>query len=147
MRVLFPAIALLFASGAVHAANCSIDLKGDDAMKFDQSSVSVDASCKTITIHLTHTGKLPAQSMGHNVVIAATDAIQAIATDGMKAGLAGDYVQPGDARVIAHTKIVGGGQTTSATFPGNKLKAGGAYSFFCSAPGHWAVMKGTVVVK
>ncbi len=146
MRLLVLAAALVV-SGMAHAGNCSIDLKADDAMKFDQQTVTVAASCKTVTINLTHTGKLPVQTMGHNVVIAATDAFQAVAQDGMKAGLAGDYVQAGDARVIAHTKIVAGGGKASASFPGSKLNAGGAYTFFCSAPGHWAVMKGQVVVK
>jgi len=146
MRALFLMAAIL-TSGVVHAGNCSIDLKADDAMKFDQQSVTVGASCKTITINLTHTGKLPIQTMGHNVVIAPTDAFQAIAQDGMKAGLAGNYVQANDVRVIAHTKVVGGGEKTTVSFPGGKLKAGGAYTFFCSAPGHWALMKGQVVVK
>lgn len=147
MRFLLAGIALV-ASGIVHAgANCSIDLKGDDAMKFDQSSVTVSASCKTITVNLTHTGKLPAATMGHNVVIAATADMQGLATDGMKAGLAADYVKAGDTRAIAHTKVVGGGAKASTSFPGSKLKAGGDYTFFCSAPGHWAVMKGQVVVK
>jgi azurin len=31
----------LFSVGAVHAANCTIDLKGDDAMKFDKTEVTV----------------------------------------------------------------------------------------------------------
>lgn len=146
MRSLFIVGSLLVA-GLAQAGNCSIDLKGDDAMKFDQSAVTIDASCKAITINLTHTGKLPAQAMGHNVVIAATDAYQAVAQDGMKAGLAADYVAAGDARVIAHTKVIGGGETTTMTFPGNKLKAGGAYTFFCSFPGHFAIMKGELLVK
>ena len=146
MRTLLLAVAML-ASGLAHAGNCSIDLKADDAMKFDQQTVSVAASCKTITINLTHTGKLPIQTMGHNVVIAPTDVFQAIAQDGMKAGLAGNYVQAGDARVIAHTKVIGGGEKTTVSFPGNRLKAGSAYTFFCSAPGHWAIMKGQVVVQ
>ena len=51
-------------------------------------------------------------------------------------------MSPGDARVIAHTKIIGGGQTTSVTFPTSKLKKGEAYTFFCSFPGHWSIMKG-----
>lgn len=146
MRTLLFAASLL-ASGLVHAANCNIALKGDDAMKFDQQTVTVAASCKTITINLTHVGKLPAQSMGHNVVIAPSDAFQSIAQDGMKAGLAGNYVLASDKRVIAHTKIIGGGEKTTVSFPGKKLKAGGAYTFFCSAPGHWSLMKGQLIVK
>ncbi|MEO8960214.1 MAG: azurin [Rudaea sp.] len=140
-------LSALMISGLVQAENCSIDLKAGDAIKFDRQSITVDATCKKITINLTHTGKLPAATMGHNVVIAPTDAFQSVAQDGMVAGLAGDYVKAGDSRVIAHTKIIGGGETATASFTGNKLKAGGAYTFFCSAPGHWSLMHGQLVVK
>lgn len=145
MRKLF-LFALLFA-GAAHADNCSIDLKADDAMKFDKTDVTVSAACATITITLAHVGKLPVAAMGHNVVIAASGDVQALGTAGMSAGAAANYVPPGDARVLAHTPLVGGGGTTTATFPGKVLKAGGDYTFFCSFPGHWAIMKGKVIVE
>lgn len=140
-------VAGLLAAGFAQAENCSIDLKGDDAMKFDKTEITVSASCKTITINLEHVGKLPAASMGHNVVIAATPDVQAIGTAGMSAGAAANYVPAGDARVIASTKVIGGGEKTSATFDGSKLTAGGDYTFFCSFPGHWAIMKGKLVVQ
>ncbi len=137
----------LAAAGMAHADNCSIDLKGDDAMKFDKTEVTVSATCKTVTINLAHTGKLPVASMGHNVVITLASDMQAVATAGMSAGASASYVPAGDKRVIAHTPLVGGGATTSATFPGSALKAGGDYEFFCSFPGHFALMKGKLVVK
>jgi azurin len=84
--------------------------------------------------------------MGHNVVIAASSDVQPIATAGMNAGAAANYLPAGDKRAIAHTSLVGGGASTSATFPGNALKAGGDYAFFCSFPGHFALMKGKIVV-
>ena len=139
--------ALLLSSGLAQAANCVIDLKSDDMMKFDQTSVTVAASCKTIEIKLAHTGKLPITAMGHNVVISPTPVFQAVAQAGMKAGVAADYVPVGDARVIAHTKVVGGGGSTTASFPGSALTAGGDYTFYCSFPGHWAIMKGKLVVE
>lgn len=139
-------LAGLLVGTAVQAENCTIALSGDDAMKFDQTEVTVSASCKTITINLTHSGKLPATAMGHNVVIAATADIQAIGTAGMSAGVAAHYVPAGDKRVIAFTPIIGGGASTSATFPGSALTPGGDYAFFCSFPGHWAIMKGKLVV-
>lgn len=144
-KLLLPA--MLLAAGWVHAEGCTIDLKANDAMKFDQRTVTVASTCKTITVNLVHTGKLPAQAMGHNVVIASADTYQAVAQDGMAAGLAADYVKAGDPRVIAATKIIGGGETTSTTFAGSKLKAGGTYKFFCTAPGHLALMTGQVAVK
>ena len=141
------ALALMGAAGMAQAAgNCTISLKGDDAMKFDLKEATVSASCPTITIELTHSGKLPVTAMGHNVVVSKTADLAAVARDGMKAGAAGAYVQAGDARVVAHTSLIGGGQKTKITFPGKKLTAGGDYSFFCSFPGHSTLMKGKLVV-
>lgn len=140
-------LALVLAAPLAVAQNCTIALKADDAMKFDKAEVVVSASCPEITIELEHTGKLPVTAMGHNVVISPSDTWQAAAQDGMKAGAAANYLAPGDARVIASTKLVGGGEKTSASFPGSKLTAGGAYTFYCSFPGHWALMKGTLKVE
>lgn len=141
------ALALLGAAGMAQAAgNCTVSLKGDDAMKFDLKEATVSASCATITIELTHTGKLPAAAMGHNVVVSKTADLAGVARDAIKAGAANQYVPAGDARVIAHTTLVGGGQKTKISFPGKKLTAGGDYSFFCSFPGHSTLMKGKLVV-
>lgn len=137
----------LGACGLAHAQNCSIDLTTGDQIKYDQRSVTVSSSCPAITVTLKHLGKLPAQTMGHNVVIADADSYQAVGQDGMAAGLAGNYVKAGDARVIASTRIVGGGESATTTFPGSALKAGGAYKFFCTAPGHLPLMTGTLIVQ
>ncbi len=141
------ALGLIATAGMAQAANnCTIALKGDDAMKFDLKTATVSASCATITVELTHTGKLPVTAMGHNVVITATKDLDAVGRDAVKAGAANNYVPAGDARIIASTKLIGGGQKTQITFPGKKLTAGGAYSFFCSFPGHYTMMKGSLVV-
>ena len=141
------ALALLGCVGAAQAAgNCSISLKGDDAMKFDLKEVTVSASCASISIELAHTGKLPVTAMGHNVVISRTADVAALATAGIKAGAANAYVPSADARAIAHTALIGGGAKTRITFPGNKLTAGGDYSFFCSMPGHSGLMRGKLIV-
>jgi azurin len=141
------AIALLGVAGMAQAAgNCTISLKGDDAMKFDQKEATVSAACATITVELAHTGKLPAAAMGHNVVISKTADMAGVSRDAIKAGVANNYVPAGDARVIAHTKLIGGGETTKVTFPGKALTAGGDYSFYCSFPGHSTMMKGKLVV-
>jgi azurin len=82
--------------------------------------------------------------MGHNWTLAKTADVTGVANDGLSAGLAADYIKAGDARVIAHTKIVGGGQSASVTFPTSKLKAGESYTYICTFPGHSALMKGTL---
>lgn len=141
------ALALLGAAACAQAApNCTIKLKGNDAMQFDLRTATVSASCPKITIELAHTGKLAANVMGHNVVVSRTADIAAVSAAGIQAGLGAGYVPKGDARVIAATPVVGGGASTKASFAGSKLKAGGDYSFYCSFPGHASMMKGTLVV-
>lgn len=147
IRKTFLALALVGAAGAAQAApNCAIKLKAGDNMQFDQKEITVSAACKTITLELEHTGKLPVAAMGHNIVVAATAEADALARDAVKAGAAAGYVPAGDARVLGATKMIGGGETASASMPGNRLKAGGDYTFFCSFPGHSALMRGKVVV-
>lgn len=141
------ALALLGAASYAQAApNCTIKVKSNDAMQFDLKTATVSASCPKITIELTHTGKLAANVMGHNVVVSQTADVGAVAAAGIKAGLAAGYVPKGDAKVIAATPVIGGGASTRASFAGGKLKAGGDYSFYCSFPGHASMMKGKLVV-
>lgn len=134
------------AASASAAPNCTLKLKSNDQMQFDLKTATVSASCATINIELAHTGKLPVTAMGHNVVVGATADVSAISMAGMKAGAGAGYLPKGDARVIASTPLIGGGGKTAAKFAGNKLKAGGDYSFFCSFPGHSGIMKGKLVV-
>lgn len=129
---------------AATVSNCATEIEGNDAIQYNVGSIVVPASCSKFTITLRHVGKLPVVAMGHNVVIARTADVQAVAADGTAAGAAANYVKAGDARIIAHTQMIGGGQSTSVTFDASKLKAGGPYTFFCSFPGHVVTMKGTI---
>ncbi len=126
-----------------HAAKtCELAIEGNDAMQFNKQTLAVAADCTEVKLTLKHTGKLPAAAMGHNWVLSETANFQPVATAGMSAGLPNNYVPKGDQRVLASTKVIGGGETTSVTVPTSKLKKGGDYTFFCSFPGHWSVMKG-----
>jgi azurin len=138
-------LSLLLAAPGVFAADkvCKVDIASTDQMTFDKKEIAVAADCTEVEVTLKHVGKAPVQQMGHNWVLSRTADLSAVATDGMTAGLANDHIKKGDARVIAHTKMIGGGQTTSVKFPTSVLKNGEAYSFFCSFPGHFALMKGT----
>jgi len=144
MYKLLAALALLAGSVPALAAECAIDLDANDAMQYDRKEIVVDAGCKDFTIHLKHSGKLAKNVMGHNVVVAKAADLQGVATDGAAAGLDHDYVKPGDERVIAHSKVIAGGESTTVAFAAGKLAGGGDYAFFCSFPGHWAIMKGTI---
>lgn len=131
---------------AAVVSDCATVIEGNDAMQFNVGSITVPASCTDFTITLKHTGQMPAASMGHNVVIAKAADTQGVNADGAAAGTAAAYVKPGDARVVAHTALVGGGQATTVSFPVARLQDGGPYEFFCSFPGHSALMKGSISV-
>lgn len=126
------------------AAQCEATIEGNDAMQYNTKEIVVDKSCKEFTVHLKHVGKLPAAAMGHNWVLTKGADMQGAATDGMSAGLPNNYVKADDARVIAHTKVIGGGESTSVTFDASKLESGQDYTYFCSFPGHWSLMKGVL---
>jgi azurin len=122
---------------------CQLEITANDQMQYDKQTLSVPASCTQVTLTLHHAGKLPREAMGHNWVLVNGADFNAVANAGMGAGLADDYVQPGDKRVLAHTKTVGGGQTTSVSFSTSGLKPGGDYRYLCTFPGHYALMRGT----
>ena len=140
---LVAAPALLLSTPAAAADDaCKLEITGNDQMQYDKKELAVPATCKEVTVTLHHAGTLPAAAMGHNWVLVATPDLTAVANAGMGAGLASDYVTAGDKRVLAHTKVVGGGQTQSVTFATAALKAGGDYSYLCTFPGHNALMRG-----
>lgn len=116
---------------------------GDD-MKFDLHQIKVKEGQK-VKITLTHTGKQLKTAMGHNFIILASGvkvadfsakAIQAAATDYIPASEAGN--------IIAHTKLLGGGESDTIEFT---APAKGSYNFLCSFPGHSALMNGKFIVE
>ncbi|MCU1723607.1 MULTISPECIES: azurin [unclassified Pseudomonas] len=144
----FVAVSLLtVASAQVMAADCKVTVDSTDQMSFNTKEIAIDKSCKQFTVELTHSGNLPKNVMGHNLVISKAADMQPIATDGLSAGIDKDYLKEGDTRVIAHTKVIGAGEKDAVTFDVSKLAAGESYGFFCSFPGHISMMKGTIVLK
>lgn len=139
--VMLSVVSALFANGAF-AGTCDVDVEATAAMAYNVKEIAVPKTCKEVTLNFKAAGTLPKAVMGHNVVITKTSDMQAVVADGSKAGAKENYVKPKDARVIANTIVIGGGESTSVKFKLSALKASEAYSFFCSFPGHSAVMKG-----
>ncbi|WP_101925574.1 MULTISPECIES: azurin [Luteimonas] len=140
------ALSALCASPFAAARSCALSIDSNDTMRFDKRELRVAADCTEVALTLRHTGRQSAGAMGHNWVLTKTADYRPVAIAGGRGSLAHSYLPPGDTRVIAHTKVIGGGQSTTVTFPTRGLQAGGAYTFFCSFPGHWNVMRGTLVV-
>ncbi|WP_043200026.1 azurin [Pseudomonas putida] len=142
------ALAALTLSGFVYAdEQCSVTIQGTDQMTYDLETITVPASCNHFKVTLKHPGTLPKNVMGHNWVLSKKDDLKGVADDGAKAGENNDYVQPGDARVLAHTKLIGGGEDASVTLDTKMLKKGDDYVFFCSYPFHATLMKGTLTIS
>jgi azurin len=147
MKFVLSAAAAVFFAGSAAAKTCDVPVEATDAMQYNTKELAIGKDCKEVKLILKHTGKLPKTAMGHNLVIATDKDMQAVAADGLKAGITSEYLQKGDARVVAATKLVGGGEETSTTFKVSALKAGETYKFFCTFPGHLGIMQGSVVVK
>ncbi|HET8942882.1 MAG TPA: azurin [Rudaea sp.] len=145
MRLLTIAVLGLL-STSLWADTCATTVEGNDMMQFNVKNIDVPLSCKTFTVTLKHTGKLARNIMGHDWVLTTAADKAGVDADGIKAGLDNEYLKPGDTRVLAHTKVIGGGETTSVSFSPGVLKKGTDYVFFCSYPGHSAIMHGTITL-
>lgn len=119
-------------------------LTATDAMTFGSNEIKVKAG-QTVQLELRHTGKLPEAVMGHNFVLLAqgTD-FNAFSVAAMNAKDTGYIPEDQKDKVLAHTKIIGGGASDSIEFA---APAAGTYDFLCTFPGHAAMMKGKFIVE
>ncbi|MBO9490118.1 azurin [Endozoicomonas sp. G2_1] len=140
------ALCALLASGQALANNCELTVEATDTMQFNAKELTVPASCKEVKLTLKHVGTLPVNVMGHNWVLTKTADVSGVANAGIAQGLDKNYLPANDDRILAATKVVGGGASTSISFDVSALK-GQDLTFFCSFPGHSAIMKGKFVVS
>ena len=148
MRRTFWVIALggVLLSSQAWSQECALSIEGNDQIQYNKKELHVSKSCKEVTLTLKHVGQLAANVMGHNWVLSATADYQALAQAGQAAG-APNYLPAGDARVLAATNVIGGGQEVSIKFDTSKLTVGGDYTYFCSFPGHFVLMNGKLIVE
>lgn len=121
-----------------------LTIEGNDAMKYNLDRLEAYVG-QEVTLTLVHTGKLAKAAMGHNWVLLAKGTDAATFATAAMVATETDYI-PADMEtaMIAHTSMVGGGETTSVTFT---APASGVYDFICSFPGHFALMKGSFVSR
>lgn len=121
----------------------SIEVIANDQMQFSESTITVKAG-EEVTIKLRNVGTMPKEAMGHNLVVLAQGtnveefgqtAMTAKDTDYIPASLASS--------IVAHTKLLGPGESDTITFTLEK----GTYDFICSFPGHYSSMRGKIVVE
>ncbi|MEO9144371.1 MAG: plastocyanin/azurin family copper-binding protein [Ginsengibacter sp.] len=121
-----------------------INLTGDDQLKYDQTVFKVKAG-QTITLDFKNIGKQPAAAMSHNVVILqqGTD-VQKFGEAAVPAASTAHIPESMKDDVIAHTKLLGPGESDKITFT---LPDAGVYDFICSFPGHFGTMHGKIVAE
>jgi len=135
-------VALLLGVPVAHADPCKLTIESNDLMQFSARELTVPPECSQVELTLRNVGKLPTKVMGHDWVLARDSDLPAIVNAGLAAGPAHGFVPENDPRVIAATRLVGGGESTTVQFSTAALLPGGRYSFFCTSPGHSAVMRG-----
>lgn len=152
-KLLLPllAVAGLAVSFSSHAASsapsCSIEVEGRPGKKFSPDHIDVDPACQTFTVHLKHVGKKNKEEAGHNWVLVKAADIEPVIQDGLKTGVATDFLPKNDSRVLAKTVMLGGGERASVSFPVDRLRAGETYTYFCSFPKHAMHMRGTLRLR
>lgn len=120
-------------------------LISDDAMKFDKKEIRVKSG-QTVKLTLKHSGTMPKSAMGHNFVLLKNSINLSDFGNAAAQSKEPDYDIPSELLkdVIAHTKMIGGGETDVIEFPTPEK---GTYEFLCSFPGHYAMMKGEFIVE
>ncbi len=147
MRLLLISLISIFSSSVFANDHCSVDISAADNMMFDTKQITVDSTCSSFTINFKHKGKMPIQAGGHNVVVIETKDFNTIVSKiDMKLGADTGFL-PDTPEVLAKTAIIGGGGETKVSFDPSSMSKDGKYTFFCSFPGHYAIMKGNVAVK
>lgn len=138
------AAALSVGAASAQAAPRVVEITANDQMKYSLATIEAKAG-EEIKVVLTNAGTLPKEAMGHNwVLLKAGVDVTAFATAAMTAKDT-DYIpaaKKGD--VLASIPVLGPKKTADVTF---KVPAAGEYTFLCSFPGHYMLMKGTLKVK
>lgn len=134
----------LLAINAHAATACALNVEVNEQMAYSVKNIDVPKTCKSFAINLKVNGTMAKAIMGHNIVISKEADKDAVVADGGKAGLSNNYLKAKDARVVAGSSVIGGGEKTNIKFNVKKLNAKEKYVFFCSFPGHSGIMKGVV---
>ena len=146
MKTFFTIVCASIIATSAFASNCEIKIEGSDMMKYDVAEITLDTSCEQTNISLKHAGKLPINAMGHNVVIVEEKNLSKITQQiNFSLGVEKGYL-PESEDIIFISAMVGGEDTTELEIDMSKLDKTKSYVFFCSFPGHWALMRGKIKI-
>jgi len=135
-------------SRAPEAPPKEVQIQADDKMRYDVTAFEVQRGQK-VAVTLKNVGTTPKFSMGHNFLLLdktvnEQNVLPFLDTASTEA--AHDYVPPGAKQVLAHTKLLGPGESDTVTFTAPFVP--GVYLYLCSFPGHYTQgTKGLMTVK
>jgi azurin len=117
-----------------------VELTANDQLKFDKMEIRVKANEK-VTLTLKNVGTMPKDAMGHNFVLLkdGTD-LSAFATSAISAP---DHIPANNPAIVAHTKLLGPGESDTIEF----TVPAGSYTYICSFPGHYMTMTGVLTAE
>lgn len=121
-----------------------LTLNANDQMQYDKKEFRVKAGQK-VKLTLNHTGKMDIKTMGHNFVLLQAGIDPAFFAQAAAKSTESDHIPKSEEKnIIAHTKMIGGGESDTIEF---EAPEAGVYPFMCTFPGHWGVMQGKFIVE
>ena len=121
-----------------------VNIDGTDTMMYSKNSFEVKSGQK-VKLTFKNTGKLPKVAMGHNIVILknSVDLVD-FCNEAVKFPTNEYFPKGREKDVIARTRLLGPGEADTIYF---MAPESGTYEFVCTFPGHFALMKGKMIVK
>ena len=146
MKVLFTIILTAFLLSNIHAVT-KVTISGNDQMQFSLKEFEIKAG-DDVELEFKNAGSLPKIAMGHNLAIL-KEGVSAIAFGGkaLQAGANATNALPDAVKddVLAFTKLLGPGEVEVIKYKAPAKP--GIHQFVCTFPGHYAMMRGVMVVK
>ena len=115
------------------------DLEAGDTVAFNKDKLSAEAGSK---ITVTFANK--SSNNQYNWVLSQPGKMLRVVSDGQQEGEGSGYVKQDDQNVIAHTKLLKPGETDTISFD---APSPGDYPYFCTFPGYYARLNGTLTIK
>lgn len=120
------------------AMDITVKVKGEQ-LAFEPAEFTVKSGEK---VNLTFVNV--SKNMAHNWVLGKPGTTSKIGTDSQNVGEQGGWVSSGP-EVLAKTKMVQPTKSEKISFTAPTEK--GSYPYLCTFPGHWVIMKGSMIVK
>jgi azurin len=132
------------APAAAHGAR-TVEISANDTMKFNVTEITAQPGEKLLVV-VKNTGRMPKQAMAHNWVLLKPMTDSEVNAFGMAAASNAPSYLPADrSAILSASKMLGPNEVdrlevTAPSQPGD-------YPFLCTFPGHFAIMKGKLIVK